>query len=169
MRAHKGMRPHDIIILLKLGHTKDKRQLSLSQELFMSQSEISDSLHRSQIGGLIDETKQFVFRNNLLEFLTSGLKYVFPAVPGKVTRGIPTGHSAFPLNTEIDAKMDYVWPYYKGDLMGESINPLHKNQHLAALKDGVLYQKLALVDALRLRNPRETEIAIGRLRKLIFE
>jgi hypothetical protein len=31
------------------------------------------------------------------EFLIHGLKYVFPAYPGALVRGVPTAHSAEPL------------------------------------------------------------------------
>lgn len=57
MRAHKGMKPQDIVVLLKMTHTTDKRQLSLSKNLHMSQSDISDSLSRSEMAGLIDGAK----------------------------------------------------------------------------------------------------------------
>ena len=165
MRAHKGIRPQDIIVLLKLVDAKDKRQVVLAKALHMSQAEISDSLNRSVASGLIAQNKKQVFKSNLMEFLQFGIKYTFPAIPGRRQRGLATGHSAIPLKNEIKADIDYVWPYYKGDILGESIEPLHKNQHLAAMDDPVLYEKLALIDAIRLRNPRETELAVKYLKE----
>lgn len=54
------MRPQDIVILLKIiakegesWHNKD-----LSEELFISASEVSESLRRSGIAGLIDMEKK---------------------------------------------------------------------------------------------------------------
>ena len=167
MRLHKGMRPQDIVVLLKLSHAQDKRQRSLAEALYMSQAEISDSLGRSHLAGLLDGTKKIVYRNNLLEFLLYGLKYTFPAIPGRVQRGVPTAISAAPLQEEILSEVKYVWPYAKGEIMGESIDPLHQNQHLAALADSKLHQKLALVDAIRLRKPRETQLAIQHLQNLL--
>lgn len=168
MRPHKGMRPHDIIVLLKLSHAEDKRQVNLAKSLHMSQSEVSDSLGRSMLSGLVDGSKQMVYKKNLLEFLEFGLKYVFPAIPGRIQRGVPTGHSAPPLKDKIIANIDFVWPYTKGEISGESIEPLHKNQHLAALEDPLLHQKMALMDAIRLRTPRESKLAMEYLQNFLM-
>ena len=49
MKKHNGMRPHDIVILLKIA-AKGKTQWfmkDLSYELSISASEISESLNRS--------------------------------------------------------------------------------------------------------------------------
>jgi len=45
----------------------------------LSASEISESLNRSQIVGLIDGKKKKVSRQSMMEFLEHGLRYVFPA------------------------------------------------------------------------------------------
>lgn len=168
MRIHKGIRPHDIIILLKLTDGKAYRQVDLAETLYMSQSEVSDSLSRSRISGLVDQHNQ-VYVQSFMELIRYGLKYVFPVVPGRRLRGIPTGHSAPPLNEVIVDESAHVWPYHKGDVMGEEIIPLYKNQHLAALNDHILHQKLALVDAIRLRNPRTQSMAVDYLYKMLSD
>ena len=165
MRRHKGVRPHDVIVLLKMSHTEDKRQQYLADQLYMSQSEISDSLSRSKVALLTDSSRKNVHVNNLLEFLTYGLKYCFPCIPGRIVRGIPTSHSVPPLSEYFNSEQIYVWPDPLGEFMGQSIEPLHKNQHLAVKIDPMLYQKLSLIDAIRLRNPRETQLAISELNK----
>src|SRR3546814_1528586 len=48
--------------------------------------EISESLNRSRIAGLLDPAKKKVFRNALLEFIRYGLPYVFPVEPGPFVR-----------------------------------------------------------------------------------
>jgi len=53
MRKHNGMRPQDIIVLLKII-SKNKtpwQNKDLASELFISQSEISDSLNRNSQAG----------------------------------------------------------------------------------------------------------------------
>jgi hypothetical protein len=53
MKKHSGMRPHDIVILLKIA-AKDDRDWymkDLAYELGISASEISESIHRSVIAG----------------------------------------------------------------------------------------------------------------------
>jgi hypothetical protein len=55
------MRPQDIAILLKIIATGNTiwQNKDLSAALSLSASEISESLHRSQIASLIDEKKRY--------------------------------------------------------------------------------------------------------------
>src|SRR5262245_9098647 len=95
MKAHNGMRPQDIVILLKVLSTNKSnwQYRDLSTDLFISVSEISESLHRSHIAGLIDERLRRVYRQSLMEFIEHGLHYVFPVLPGTLVTGMPTAHS----------------------------------------------------------------------------
>ena len=61
------------------------------------------------------------------------LRYVFPAEPGPVYRGMPTAHSAPPLNALIRSTETYVWPSAEGTARGESIVPLYPSVPDAAL------------------------------------
>src|SRR5471030_1071946 len=95
MKSHNGMRPHDIVVLLKIIALKDAwMNKDLSAGLNISQSEISESLNRSAIAGLISPDKKKVFKNALLNFIEHGLPYVFPVEPGSIEKGIATAHSA---------------------------------------------------------------------------
>ncbi len=64
------MSPIDILILLKIVCQQNKQwyQQSLASELFISQSEISKSIKRSQYAGLIDPGGKKVMRQGLIEF-----------------------------------------------------------------------------------------------------
>jgi hypothetical protein len=168
MRVHKGIRPHDIVVLLKLCQTDNLKQKDLASTLFLSQAEISDSLNRSVFAGLIDEKKKYVMRQGLYEFIVYGLKYVVPVVPGNRMKGLATGHSASIMKNKITADIDYVWPDKDGDMMGLSIEPLYKNQLQAAKLDLQLYDALVAMDSLRLRNPREFDIAKKIIKEYIF-
>ncbi len=53
----------------------------------------------------------------------------------------------------------YVWPDPSGNKIGQSLKPLFKSVPDAARRDPALYDLLALVDAIRLGNPRESRIA----------
>ncbi len=71
MKPHNGMRPQDIVVLLKIitiGNV-DWQYRDLSSTLFLSTSEVSESLYRSHIAGLVDESKRKVFRQSLMEFI----------------------------------------------------------------------------------------------------
>ena len=99
MKKHNGMRPQDVVILLKIATLKDKvwNGKNLYTTLFISPSEVSESLNRSMIAGLLDAGKRKLMRQAFLEFLEHGLKYVYPQQPGALVRGMPTAHSAPPI------------------------------------------------------------------------
>ncbi len=160
------MSPHDIVILLKIVSygSEPWLQQALAESLGISQSEVSKSLQRSRYAGLLDPKGKVVMKMALIEFLQYGLRYVFPQKPGPVVRGVPTSHSASPLNTAIQAVEAYVWPYAKGTIRGQSIIPLHPSAPKAALKDKQLHELLALTDALRVGRAREKEMAIIELK-----
>lgn len=161
------MRPHDIVVLLKIAAKKDQPWLmkDLAYELGISASEISESLNRSCIAGLITKDKKRLMKMAILDFLEYGLRYVYPQHPGPKYRGIATAHSAAPLNNEIVSSEPYVWPYAEGNIRGESIEPLHPKVPEASLKDAVFYEYMALCDALRVGRAREKKLAIEALKK----
>ena len=134
----------------------------------MSQSEISHSLVRSKFAGLLDDSGKKVMRLALMDFLQYALALVFPQKPGAVVRGIPTAHSAPPLNKEIDSEELYVWPSASGKVRGHGIAPLYPSVADAAMKDEKLYQLLALADALRVGRARERNLAVKELKERIL-
>jgi len=164
------MRPQDIVVLLKLVAAQNEYVplVPLSQSLFISLSEISESLHRSQIANLLDYDKKRVMRQNLLEFLEHGVRYVFPQRPGPMVRGIPTAHS-YPFMQKIFAsETHYVWPDIKGSTIGSAIEPFYSKQVDAVKNDDKLYKLLALVDVTRVGKARETKVAVNELKKIIL-
>lgn len=167
MKKHSGMRPHDIVVLLKIAAKGESPWLmkDLAIELSISASEISESLNRSAIAGLISKDKKQLMKLAMLDFLEHGLKYVYPERPGAMVRGLPTAHSAPPLSQEIQSENVYVWPFGAGKVRGESIEPLHPKVPASCLKDQIFYEYMALCDALRVGRVREKNIAIQELRK----
>lgn len=171
MRVLQGIKPQDVLVLLKLCLWSERpwRHLDLGVELGLSQTEISFSLERCRASGLLDSEKRRVLRAALLEFLKHGLKYVYPAQPGAVCRGMPTSHSSLPLSKRIVSDEDdqYVWPWAEGKVRGQAISPLYESVPLAAEKDPQLHELLALVDALRVGRARERAIAAEELESRI--
>ncbi|HRH01360.1 MAG TPA: hypothetical protein PLN13_03060 [Bacteroidia bacterium] len=163
------MKPQDILILLKIIalNSENWQQKPLADSLKMSQSEVSQSLVRSQYAGLIAQNTKQVMRLALIDFLQYGISYVFPQRPGALVRGIPTAHSAFPLSEKIVSNEPYVWPSSKGKIRGQAINPLYSSVPEAVERDEKLYQLLALTDAVRVGRAREKEMALNELRKRI--
>jgi hypothetical protein len=160
------LRPLDLVVLLKLSLEKGDRPtyLRLANELHLYPSEVYSSVKRARASHLVqslDHKEDRLNRSALLEFLLHGVRYVFPAEKGSLTRGMPTSYAAPPLSKSIAAAGEPppVWPYAEGRVRGYSFSPLHKNVPLAALQDKKLYEMLALVDALRDGRARERELA----------
>ena len=162
-----AMSPQDVVVLLKIISLGNQpwTQITLADTLFMSQSEISKSFARSKYAGLLDTTGRNVRRLALMEFLQYGIAYVYPQQPGALVRGVPTAHAAPPLNSLIQSNEPFVWPSGKGSTRGQSIVPLYPSVTDAIKTDALLYELLALVDAVRTGRAREKELAITELRK----
>lgn len=167
MKKHSGMRPQDVVILLKIASKKNLswQMKDLAVELLISNSEISESINRSVQAGLISADKKTLMKGALLEFLNHGLKYVYPQHPGAMVRGIATAHSAQPLKKIIQSNENYVWTWPEGNIRGQSVQPLHPSVPAACIKDKELYELLSLTDALRIGKKREQEIAFKELEK----
>jgi len=170
MKTHNGMRPQDVVVLLKILslNGKEWQYRDLAQVLSISISEVSDSLRRSHIAGLIDESKKKVFRQSLMEFIEFGLHYVFPQIPGTMVIGLPTGHSHPIFKKKFISNENYVWPFIDGKIRGLAIEPLYKGAVESSQKDPVLYLMLACIDMIRLGSTREKKEALNELKKLIL-
>jgi len=169
MKKHNGMRPHDIAVLLKVARKEQEQwyMKDLAYELSISSSEISESINRSVIGGLISSDKKTLKKLALLDFLKSGLRYVYPQQPGSMVRGIGTAHSAPPLNNEIRSDEQFVWLFGKGNVRGQAIEPLHPKSPEACLRDKKYYELMALTDAIRIGKVREQNIAFEMIKERI--
>jgi len=165
-----SIRPQDVVVLVKVLLEEDLTwtQTSLARSLFMSQSEISESLSRSRYARLLYDKGRKVVRQSFMDLLEYGIPFIFPQQPGSVVRGIPTSHSASPLKEHILSEEHYVWPYVKGHVRGHSIQPLYYSVIQAVELDQYLYEMLALIDALRVGKIREKNLALEILKKRIL-
>jgi hypothetical protein len=164
-----ALRPQDLVVLLKLliEEAGSWNQISLAKSLFLSQSEISESLKRSTYARLIQGKGKEVARQPFMDLLQYGVPYMFPQQPGAEVRGIPTAHSAEPLVHLISSSEKYVWPYAKGHVRGQSILPFYPSVIQAVELDAQLYEYLALIDAVRVGRARERNAALELLREKI--
>lgn len=183
-----GMKSQDIVVLLKLVSLQEQEEQNwpgqpqwafqgespysvrtLGAFLGISKSEINAAIKRSLSSGLAIKDRQTgrpsPNRRNLHNFIVHGLKFVFPAKPGSMTRGIPTAFAAPMLKNLLVSAGEYiyVWPSAEGKDMGQSVEPLFKSVPEAVQRDERLYEYLALVDAIRLGNQREAGLAGERL------
>lgn len=165
------LKPQDILVLLKLIaiNREDWAYGQLAADLGMSSSEVHAALKRAVAGRLAVQVSGTIkpYVRNLQEFIVHGLRYVFIAERGELTRGLPTGASAPPL-ADLFVSSDeppLVWPDPDGEVRGMSLSPLYKSVPKAARGDKALYELLVLVDAIRAGRAREQSIAVQELEK----
>ena len=163
------LKPQDVLVLLKLvasGAQVRSSYHALARELGMSSSEVHKALKRCVDAHLAVKSEQGVrpLRPALLEFITHGIRYVFPAERGGLTRGMPTASAAPPLDRRFSSDpLPPVWPDPEGTSRGLAFAPLYRAAVQAARADPALYELLSLVDAVRGGDSRERRLAIAEL------
>ena len=170
-----ALKPQDVYVALKIVAAKMHRASysRLAEELVMSPSEVHASVKRAQLAHLLHGAK-LRDRPNLValeEFLVHGLKYVFPAERGELTRGVATSYAAEPLRSAVTKSNEPVpvWPYEEGHQRGIAFEPLYKTAPIAALRDRSFYEYLVLADALRDSRIRERKYAEHELHRRFRE
>lgn len=171
------LKPQDCVLLIKLLSNLDKTfsQRELAKLLFMSQSEINQSLKRLLNAGLVrrDSESEANLPRPIIkaaeEFLIHGIKYCFPTKPRALTPGISTGIAAPVFKGKIVTGKEPlpVWPYAEGDSLGVALDPLYPSvpKSIHKYPDQNFYDLLALVDVLRYGRARERHIAIKLIQK----
>lgn len=168
-----AMKSQDIVLLLKLASMASQGELpaeaysmrALEEATGISKSEVSSAMKRcTEVGLIRPDRHSGMPRLNgkaLYEFIAYGLKYVFPAKPGAVVRGVATAHAAPVLAGKLlsAGEQVYVWPDAEGSLSGQGVEPLFRSVPKAIREDELLYAMLALVDSIRLGNEREASFA----------
>ena len=155
-----ALKPQDLLVLLALAAREATATYAdLAAQTGLAASAVHASLKRAAAAGLVryQERQPVLSKPQLREFLVHGAKYAFPAVSGRLTRGVPTAYAAAPLNAVIAPSADPppVWPHASGSVRGIGLVPLYPSVPQAALRDEKLYALLALFDALRSGQARE--------------
>ena len=155
--------PQDVLVLLKLVTYGGKRpaMAQMAADLRLSPSQVHASLKRLERSRLVAPKTNEPYLRAVEEFLLHGVKYAFPAVRGEATRGLPTAYAAAPLREHIADSGDLppVWPDPEGRVRGVTLEPLHRAAPEAARRDPLLYELLALLDAIRDGRARERQLA----------
>jgi hypothetical protein len=160
------MKGQDLVVLAKLFDSRARSLgfLELGRALALSASETHAAVRRLRDCGLVDAARAPI-RRNVMEFLFSGLRYVFPFRPsGGSVRGLPTAWGA-PVAQgvfAVDGPVP-VWAVPDGDAVGPAYAPLYPTAPRAARADRALYDRLALFDLARGGRLRERAWARERL------
>lgn len=165
------LKGQDVVVLLKLLDAAEHPPVrDLAGQLGFDLAGTHRAIRRLGEAGLYSAGRRRIIRGPAEEFLVHAAKFSFPPRWGSEARGIPTSWGAEPLKGELAEPADLppVWPYSKGTVRGLALEPLHSMAPQAALTDPELWQRLALVDALRSNDSaRITQLAAKLLQERI--
>jgi hypothetical protein len=165
------LKGQDVVVLLKLlGLEQQLPVRDLANQLGFDAAGTHRAMRRLDEAGLYSVERRRIYPAAAKEFLIHAAKFSFPARGGSEVRGVPTSWAAEPLKAELaeSGGLPPVWPYARGTVRGLGLEPLHAMVPKAALADGELWERLALVDALRSNDSvRITQLAEKLLRERI--
>jgi hypothetical protein len=167
----KVLNGQDIVLALRLvslGMSESRPTLEkIGSALEIGPSGVKGSLDRLQSARLADQERRPLLPQ-LDEFLVHGVQFSFPASAGPPVRGIPTAWGVEGLLPDYVSEGPVpVWRFGAGEVRGYALEPLSKRALLARGNDPVLYNLLALVDALRLGDARVRALATDRLQQML--
>ena len=155
----------DIAVAVFLAEHPDATYEHIAVALSISLSTAHTGVGRLRESQLMLPDGRRVNRTALIELLEHGVRYIFPAAPGRLTLGVPTAHSGPVLSDLIRADEQYVWRSSHGSVRGYAITPLIPAAGELAKRSPDTYAALSLVDALRVGRSRERALAGEALRE----
>lgn len=167
MRNLVGLKPQDILLMMKLISEPGLSQMDLARRLQLSQAEISHGIKRLKGSHLLN-IEGSVIREAAIELLVHAVKYFYPAQLGAPSLGISTAHANPDFKyVKYNEGESYVWPFAEGKVKGIALIPIYPSLPYACSKDKVLYRIASLVEMIRAGRARERKIAEHELHKLI--
>lgn len=171
--AKESFRGRDVLVACKLLSLAESRSSwtysELGSDLGLSASTAHESADRCRQAGLLLPSRE-ISRDHLRDLLVEAVPKIFYAQRGGIVRGLPTAAHAVPLQDKFRVaknSMPLVWAWRDEDgevdhrvRRGESIVPIYPTVIVAAARDGVVYELLALVDVLRAGTEPERERAV---------
>lgn len=169
MPSQPSLRPFDIAVALRLVLVPEDRYEPLSVALATSTSAVHRSVARLQHAGICGVGSRTVLETPLHEFLVYGARYAFPAVHGPERSGLPTAgaHPELVAAFGDEPVRALVWPMEGGAVRGEALVPLFNGLTKVASRDARLHKMLACVDAVRVGNARQRNVAGELLQQMI--
>src|SRR5476649_2754979 len=161
------LRPPDVPVAIYMALFANKSFSDVAHYLDISPSSAFRGANRLIYSGLAREVEgeRRINVEALLEFLLHGVRYAFPARKGMPKRGIATAHAAPMLRHDLDTGTDpVVWPYARGNVVGAALQPLIPSAPELPVRCPPVYDLLTLIDALRIGNARDREVASQLLR-----
>lgn len=163
----------DIYVLSGLlANGEDWTYRSLAERLHVPHPVVQRALSRVQAADLYSAERREVHVPHFEEFAAHALRFVIPAQLGALVPGIPAAWAAEPMASAIRSSGEEpppVWPYARGRVRGQAIEPLHPAAPEAVDDWPQLGEILALLDSLRAGDPRVRKVAEDLLSKMLRE
>lgn len=163
----------DIYVLSGLlAHDGEWSFRSLADRLRVPHPVVQRALSRAQEADLYSAQGREVHVPHFEEFALHALRFVAPAQLGALVPGVPAAWVAEPMAGAIRSSGEEpppVWPYARGRVRGQAIEPLHSAAPEAVEGWPELGEILALLDSLRAGDPRVRGVAEDLLKSLLGE
>ena len=144
---------------------------SLAERLRVPHPVVQRALARAKAADLYSPARREVHRAHFGEFAIHALRFVAPAQLGPLAPGVPAAWAAEPMAAAIRSSGEEpppVWPFAKGRVRGQAIEPLHPAAPEAVEDWPEFGELLAYLDSLRAGDARVRRVAgdllSGRLR-----
>lgn len=135
---------------------------SLAERLQVPHPVVQRALARAKGADLYSPDRREVHRPHFEEFAVHALRFVAPAQLGPLAPGVPAAWAAEPMASAIRSSGEEpppVWPFAKGRVRGQAIEPLHPAAPEAVEDWAELGELLALLDSLRVGDARVRKVA----------
>lgn len=163
----------DIYVLSGLlAHDGDWSYRSLADRLQVPHPVVQRALSRAQDADLYSAERREVHVPHFEEFALHALRFVAPAQLGALAPGVLAAWAAEPMVEAIRSAVDEpppVWPFARGQVRGQAIEPLHAAAPEAIEGWPELGEILALLDSLRVGDARVRKVAGDLLSRMLRE
>jgi hypothetical protein len=143
---------------------------SLAERLRVPHAVVQRAIGRADGADLYAADRRRVHVPHLEEFAVHAMRFVVPASLGALVPGVPAAWAAEPMASAILSSTDEpppVWPYVRGQVRGQAIEPLHPAAPEAAEDWPELGELLALLDSLRAGDVRVRKVAADLLSEIL--
>jgi hypothetical protein len=145
---------------------------SLAERLRVPHPVVQRALARARDADLYSAERREVHVPHFEEFAIHALRFVAPAWLGALVPGVPAAWVAKPMVGAIRSSGEEpppVWPYARGTVRGQAVEPLHPAAPQAVEDWPELGEILALLDSLRAGDARVRRVAEKLLVRMLRE
>jgi hypothetical protein len=160
--THMVKGPDIFVLAALLTKEGDWTYRSLAADLDVPHSLVQRALSRTQAAGLYVPERRVVHVPHFEEFAVHALRFVAPGELGAVVPGVLAAWAAEPVSGAIRSAgedLPPVWPYARGRIRGQALEPLHPAAPEAVVGWPELGKLLSILDSLRTGDVRVRTVA----------